>query len=281
MGKDYYKILGVNKNATKDEIKKAFYKLAHQHHPDKNAGNDVKFKEINEAYQTLSDDTKRKSYDTYGSAGPGAGRGGGNYSYSQGGFEGFDFGNMHFDFGGGDFSDLFGFGNSKSSRKKQGEDLQIAVGITFSESILGAKKKIVFNRHANCPTCKGEGAEPGSKKHECAKCHGKGVVTTMRKTIFGNMQQQTECFDCNGLGKIYDKKCHDCKGEGVKIKKEEIEISVPENVENGQQLLMRGYGETVPHGSSGDLYILIKIQKNKTLTKRAKEILEELKKEGY
>lgn len=289
MSKDYYKTLGVNKTATKEEIKKAFYKLAHQHHPDKNAGNDTKFKEINEAYQTLSDDSKRKSYDTFGSAGPGGAGNRGGGQYSSAGFEGFDFsdfakgfggGGMHFDFGGGDFSDMFGFGGGK--RRQTGEDLQIAVGITWSESLLGTNKKITFNRHAKCETCKGEGPEPGSKTHVCKKCEGKGTVTKINKTIFGNMQSQSVCPDCNGGGKTFEKKCKDCKGEGVKIKKEEVNVPIPENVQDGQQLVMRGYGEYAPFGGdAGDLYIVIRIQKAKHLTKRAKELLEELKKEGF
>ena len=294
--KDYYKVLGVSKSASKDEIKKAFYKLAHQHHPDKNAGNDTKFKEVNEAYQNLSDDTKRAQYDRFGAGGPtGGGNYGGGQQYSYGGnssgFEGFDFsdfgfggqnGNVHFEFNGHDFSDMFGFGGGGKRRKQRGEDLQIAVGVTISESLLGVTKKIVFNRHNKCETCKGEGAETGSKKHECKKCDGKGTVTKTNRTIFGNMQSQSVCTDCNGVGKTFEKKCHECRGEGVKIKKEELNVPIPENVQDGQQLVMRGYGEYAPFGGdAGDLYIIVRIQKNKPLTRRAKEILEELKKEGF
>lgn len=295
--KDYYKVLGVNKNASKDEIKKAFYKLAHQHHPDKNKGDDKKFKEVNEAYQILSDDKKRAHFDQFGSA-PGAGTGGG---YSYGGFNpndfkdfgGFDFsdfgfgggknGGFHFEFNGQDFSDMFGFGGGrKSSKKQRGEDLQVVVGITLSEMFLGTTKQVVYNRNVKCEHCAGIGAEPGTKKHECKKCEGRGVVTTMKRTIFGQIQTQVECGDCQGQGEIFESKCGVCKGEGIKIKKEEVNVPIPENVQDGQQLVMRGYGEYAPHGGqAGDLYVVVRLQKGKALSKRAKELLEELKKEGY
>lgn len=280
MSKDYYKILGVSKGAGKEEIKKAFYKLAHQHHPDKNGGDDKKFKEVNEAYQVLSDDKKRAQYDQFGTTGPAGG------SYQGNPFEGFDFsgfGNgqgFQFDFGDmGDMFDMFG-GGGKRTRRTQGEDLQVLVEITFAESYLGSSKKIIYNRHAECPTCKGEGAKPGTKLNECKKCSGKGVIITNKKTIFGNFAQQSTCPDCEGYGKIPEHKCTDCKGAGVKMKKEELEIKIPEGIEKGQQILMRGYGEGVKNGTTGDLYIIVQIKKPKHITKKAKELLEELKKEG-
>jgi molecular chaperone DnaJ len=291
MSKDYYKVLGVDKKASKEEIKKAFYKLAHQHHPDKNGGDDKKFKEVNEAYQVLNDEKKRAQYDQFGSAGPQ----GGGYQYQGGNpFEGFDFsnfgfggqnGNVHFDFSGdaGDiFGDMFGFGGrSKTKKQRRGEDLQTLLEITLTESILGAKKKIHFTRNAKCETCSGSGAKPGADKKECKKCTGKGTILTQKKTIFGNFQTQTECPDCEGFGKTFSEKCTECKGSGIKIKKEEVEVNIPEGVENGTQFSMRGMGETAPRGESGDLYIILKIKKNKHLTKKAKELLQDLQKEGY
>lgn len=279
--KDYYKTLGVDKKASKDEIKKAFYKLAHQHHPDKNGGDDKKFKEVNEAYQVLSDDKKRAQYDQFGSAGP-TGAGGG-YSYQNYGgqgspFEGFDFsgfgnsgGGFQFDFGDmGDIFDMFGGGSrSRSSgRKKHGEDLQVMVEISFAESYTGVDKKIVYNRHAKCATCQGNGAKPGTKLKDCAKCSGKGVINSTKKTIFGNFQQQTICPECNGTGKIPEIKCVDCKGAGVKIKKEEISIPIPEGVEDGEQLMISGYGETDPGTESGDLYVVVRVQQNKNFIRK-------------
>jgi molecular chaperone DnaJ len=296
--KDYYKVLGVSKNASKDEIKKAFYKLAHQHHPDKNKGDDKKFKEVNEAYQVLSDDKKRAHFDQFGTSPGAAGAGAGGYSgYNPNDFAGFDFsqfgfggggnGGFHFEFNGQDmgdmFGDMFGFGGGKRSKRKQkGEDLQVQIGITISEMFLGTSKKIVYNRHVKCEHCTGTGSEPGTNKHECKTCSGRGVTTQMKRTIFGQMQTQVECHNCNGQGEIFESKCGVCKGQGVKMKKEEVNVPVPENVQDGQQLMMRGYGEYAPHGGdAGDLYIVVRLQKGKPLTKHARDLLEELKKEGF
>ena len=287
--KDYYKTLGVEKKASKEEIKKAFYKLAHQHHPDKNKGNDVKFKEINEAYQTLSDDKKRASYDQFGSSGPAGGGNSGNYSYQGQGnpFGGFDFsgfggGGEGFEFDMGDIFDMFGGGRTnQKARSRRGDDLQILVEVSLSESFAGANKKVIYNRHAKCETCKGNGAKPGTQLKECKKCAGKGIVNSTKRTIFGNFAQESVCTDCEGVGKIPEVKCPECKGEGIKMKKEEITVPVKEGVENGQQFVMRGLGEAVANGESGDLYVTIRIAKNKPLTKKARELLEELKKEGF
>ncbi len=286
MSKDYYKTLGVDKKANKDEIKKAFYKLAHLHHPDKNAGNDTKFKEVNEAYQTLNDDKKRAQYDQFGSAG----QHGGAHGASQGGFggfEGFDFSgfggqNSGFEFDMGDMFDMFG-GNRGGGRQRsrRGEDLQILIQVTIAESFLGVNKKVTYNRHVKCETCSGDGAKPGTKKHECKKCSGKGVVNIAKKTIFGTFQQQGLCDECEGEGKVPEVRCSVCKGQGLQMKKEEVSVPIKEGVENGQQLMMRGYGEGVASGESGDLYITIRVAKPKSLSKRAKELLEELKAEGY
>ncbi len=276
--KDYYKILGVEKKASKEEIKKAFYKLAHQHHPDKNKGDDKKFKEINEAYQVLSDDKKRAHFDQFGSnPGPGS-NGGGGFNYGQSGFEGFDFSGFggggtqgfQFDFGDmGDFFDMFSGGGQRSgNRRRKGEDLQILVEVTMAESFTGVSKKVVYNRHTKCETCHGDGAKPGTKKVECKKCSGKGVVNTTKKTIFGNFASQSICADCEGKGKIPETKCSDCRGEGIKIKKEEISIPIPEGVEDGEQLMLRGYGETISDGEAGDLYIVVKVLSEKKFIRR-------------
>lgn len=279
--KDYYKTLGVSKSASKDEIKKAFYKLAHQHHPDKNSGDDKKFKEINEAYQVLNDDKKRSHYDQNRSNGSTNTNAGGNHSYGGQGnpFEGFDFGgfgngnsnnSFQFDFGEmGDIFDMFGGGKkSAGARSKRGEDLQVLVEVTLAESYTGINKKIIYNRHVKCATCKGEGAKPGSKKVDCKKCTGKGVVNTTRSTIFGTFSQSSICPDCDGNGKIPEQKCDDCKGEGIKIQKEEVNIPVPEGAEDGEQLVLRSYGEGVTNGESGDLYVVIKVLNDKKFVRR-------------
>ncbi len=277
--KDYYKILGIGKKASKDEIKKAFYKLAHQHHPDKNGGDDKKFKEVNEAYQVLSDDKKRAHFDQFGTNPGTSGNGAGGFNYGQGGFGGFDgfdfsgFGNgqgFQFDFGDmGDFFDIFGGdGRNSRARSRKGEDLQIMVEISLAESFTGINKKIIYNRHAKCETCKGEGAKPGTKKIECKKCSGKGLINTTKKTIFGVFQQQSVCPDCEGSGKVTEVKCPDCKGEGIKIKKEELNVPIPEGVEDGEQLFLKGFGEGIAQGESGDLYVIIRVQNDKKFLRK-------------
>ena len=299
MAKDYYKILGVDKKASKDQIKKAFYKLAHEHHPDKNGGKDEKFKQVNEAYQTLSDDTKRKQYDTFGSTGPSGGA-----QYQGNPFQGFDFGG--FGNGGGvefDMGDIFnmfnGGGQTSSQNRTRGEDLQVLIEISLSEIFTGVTKKINFSRTAKCEVCKGDGAKPGTKKHECKKCEGKGKITKISKTIFGNFQSQSICPDCDGEGKIPDTKCLECKGLGIKEKKEELNVPIPIGVEDGENLVMRGYGEASKNGESGDLYIQIRVRqekdllvKNKNLyvkinlkkgqflTQKQKDLIEQLQKEN-
>jgi molecular chaperone DnaJ len=299
--KDYYKVLGVNKSASKDEIKKAFYKLAHQHHPDKNKGDDKKFKEVNEAYQVLSDDKKRAHFDQFGTnpgatGNAGAGSGGQYGGFNASDFGGFDFsqfgfgggnGGFHFEFNGQDFSDMFGNsswggGGGRSKRKQVGEDLQVTIEIGVAESYLGTTKKIVYNRHVKCTTCSGSGGQPGSKKHNCKKCNGKGSVVTTKRTIFGNMQQQSICPDCEGMGEVYDTKCSDCRGMGINMKKEEVEAKFPEGVQNGQQLVMRGHGEFAPHGGeAGDLYIVVRVKQHRSVSNKVKSLLEGLKNEGF
>jgi molecular chaperone DnaJ len=240
MSKDYYKILGVDKKASKDEIKKAFYKLAHQHHPDKNGGDDKKFKEVNEAYQVLSDDKKRAQYDQFGSAGPG-GSGFNGQAYGGNPFEGFDFsgGGFQFDFGDmGDIFDMFGGGSSRR-RPTKGEDLQVMVEVTAAESFTGVSRKIIYNRHATCEVCHGDGAKPGTKKHNCKKCDGKGVINSTKKTIFGSFAQQSVCDVCGGSGRIPDVKCDNCKGQGIKMKKEEVSIPIPKDVKDMEDRLVK------------------------------------------
>lgn len=276
MGKDYYKILGVDKKASKDEIKKAFYKLAHQHHPDKNGGDDKKFKEVNEAYQVLSDDKKRAHYDQFGSNPGPNGNAGGYSQQSHGGnpFEGFDFSgfgggsgqSFHFDFG--DMFDMFGGSGGRSARNKKGEDLQVIVEVTLAEAYTGVNKKIIYNHYSKCDTCKGDGAKPGTKKITCKKCSGKGVIVSNKRTIFGEFQQQTTCPDCLGSGKIPEVKCPDCKGAGIKMKKEEVSIPIPEGVEDGEQLILSGYGEAIAEGESGDLYIIVRVMSDKRFTRK-------------
>jgi molecular chaperone DnaJ len=278
MSKDYYQILGVDKNASQEEIKKAFRKLAHEHHPDKKSGNADKFKEINEAYQSLGNEQKRKQYDQFGSAGPGFGSGGfsGGNPFGGQGFGGYNQGNANFDFGDiGDLGDIFGsfFGGGRPSGKsKRGSDLEIEMTIDFEEAVFGVNKTIDLSKKINCETCGGTGAEPGSKISSCSTCHGSGRVTRMQQTILGNFQTQTICPDCHGEGKKAEKSCHKCRGEGTVHGSEKIEIKIPAGIDEGQRIRLSGKGGAVGSGVPGDLYINIRIRPNKKFVRKGIEI---------
>ena len=265
MAKDYYETLGVNKGATKDEIKKAFHKLAHKYHPDKNKGDDSKFKEVNQAYQTLSDDQKRAQYDQFGSEGP-AGFGGGAGYGQQGGFGGFDFsgfqGQQGFDMGdlGDIFGDFFGGGMRGGRQQARGRDISTEIDITFEESIFGVKRNVLITKQSKCDICKGDGAKPGTKMNTCKTCNGQGKIREMKRSILGTFQSVKECDHCHGKGKIPEDKCTECKGHGVLRKQEDINIGVPAGINNGEMIRMTGKGEAIAHGATGDLYIKINVK---------------------
>lgn len=282
--KDYYQILGVDKGATKDEIKKAFYKLAHKYHPDKKEGDEKKFKEVNEAYQTLSDDGKRAKYDQFGSNYANMGGFGGGQGGGFGGFEGFDFsgfqngGGMEFDLN-DIFSDFFGGGMGRS-QSRRGRDLQTEINITFSEAILGVNKKITISKNSECDTCGGKGAKKGSKMDTCKTCSGKGKIQETKRTILGNISSSRVCDTCYGSGEIPKDICDTCRGKGVLKQTEEITIPVPAGVHSGETLKMHGKGEAVFRGQIGDLYIKIHIKLPHKISPKARELLEKLKEEG-
>lgn len=267
MSKDYYNILGVDKNASKEEIKKAFHKLAHKHHPDKNNGDDKRFKEVNEAYQVLSDDKKRSSYDQFGSADGPQGFGGGQGYGGQGGFGGFDFSGFQngqgFDMGdlGDIFGDIFGGGGRRQSSRK-GRDLQVEVDLTFSESIFGVKKKVTINKQSSCNICGGNGAKPGTKMDTCKVCNGQGQVREVRRSILGSFSSVKTCENCLGNGKIPSSKCTDCNGQGIRKQQEEISLNIPAGINEGEMMRMSGMGEAVKGGKNGDLYIKMNIGKH-------------------
>ena len=261
MAKDFYETLGVDRKANKDEIKKAFHKLAHKYHPDKKGGDEAKFKEVNEAYQVLSDEKKRQSYDTYGNAyagaqGPGAGAygyGGGAGFEGFGGFDGADLGDIFNDFFGGGFS-------GGQTREARGNDISIDIEITFEESIFGTERKVVLGKTSQCATCAGSGAKKGTKMKTCATCDGKGKVSEMRRSFLGTFSSVRPCTDCAGSGQIPEEKCPDCSGLGIQKKQEEIVIPVPVGIQNGEMLRMSGRGEGVAKGVAGDLYIRIHVK---------------------
>lgn len=264
MPKDYYKTLGVDKNASKEEIKKAFHKLAHAHHPDKNNGDDKKFKEVNEAYQVLSDDKKRSSYDQFGNADGPQGFGGG--FGGQGGFGGFDFtgqnGGVEFDMGnlGDIFGDFFGGGRGQQQKSRKGRDIQTEITLSFEEAILGVEKKIKLNKQSTCNICNGTGAKVGTKMNTCNTCGGQGQVREIRRSILGNFETRKICETCFGSGKIPSEKCSQCKGSGVRRIDEEINLNIPTGVSNGETLRVRGRGEAMQGGETGDLYVKLNVK---------------------
>ena len=267
MNKDYYKILGVEKSASPDELKRAFRKLAHQHHPDK-GGKEEKFKEINEAYQVLSDESKKRNYDQYGSAdGPqgfGGGGHGGGYGGGFGGAGGFP-GGFSANFGGADFGDLNDvlgsfFGGGGGRGHKAGSDLETNVTISLKEAVYGVNKKIHLTRDRDCNTCKGSGAEPGSKLSSCGNCGGKGKVERLQRTLLGQMRVAQVCEQCEGSGKLIEKKCLDCKGKKVKRVSEELELHIPAGIDNGMSLKLSGEGMSIGKDhKKGDLYVRLKV----------------------
>ncbi len=259
MSKDYYNILGINKGASKDEIKKAFYKLAHKYHPDKKGGNEAKFKEVNEAYQILSDDSKRSKYDQFGSADAQG------FGSSQSGFEGFDFsgfqngaGGAEFDFGNLNdiFSDFFGGGGSRAQARR-GRDISTEIQISFPDSIFGIDRKVLITKTSNCLTCKGSGEKPGSKMETCKHCNGQGQIRESKRTIFGNIASTKVCEVCLGTGEVPHEVCETCKGKGVLRSEEEISINIPAGIRDGEMIRMTGMGEAISKGTAGDLYIKI------------------------
>ncbi|MDP9249097.1 MAG: molecular chaperone DnaJ [bacterium] len=260
MSKDYYNILGINKGASKDEIKKAFYKLAHKYHPDKKGGNEDKFKEVNEAYQILSDEEKRSKYDQFGS---GFENMGGGYGGAQGqGFGGFDF--SGFQNGGGDFdlndifSDFFGGGMGRNSVRR-GRDISTEIQIPFSDAVFGITRKILITKTSDCLVCSGTGAKVGTKMATCKQCNGQGSIREAKKTIFGTIANTKVCEVCYGTGEVPETVCDNCKGRGVLRREEEISIVIPAGIRDGEMIRMTGMGEAVSRGTSGDLYIKINV----------------------
>lgn len=272
--KDYYEILGVSRDASNDEIKKAYRKLSKKYHPDlnKEPGADEKFKEITEAYEVLGDSTKRANYDQYGSADGPQGFGGG----SAGGFSGFDGGGFGFE---DIFSQFFGGGSQQSTdpkAPKQGRDLEYRMDLKFEEAIFGVKKKIKYNRSAECETCKGSGAKPGTSPETCHNCHGAGYVNAEADTPLGRINTKQACPVCHGTGKEIKEKCPTCHGSGHVKQKHEVEVSVPAGIENGQQMRLQGQGEAGKNGGPyGDLYIVFTVEPSRDFERRGTTIYAE------
>ena len=282
--KDYYEVLGVNKNATDDELKKAYRKLAKKYHPDANPDNkkeaEAKFKEVNEAYETLSDPQKRRMYDQFGTADPsGAGFGGGPFGgngYYQ--YTSSDFGDF------GDLGDIFssffggGFGGQRASSRRnngprKGEDLNLNIDISFEESFLGVEKEITITRQETCGICHGTGAKAGTSPVKCPTCNGTGQVTTFQNTILGRVQTTRTCNECRGTGEIIKEPCENCHGKGTVRKTPKVKVKIPAGINNNQTVVLKGEGNPgIKGGPSGDLYITVRVRKSSIYTREGNNV---------
>ena len=273
--RDYYEVLGVGKNATADEIKKAYRKKAVQYHPDKNPGDkeaEEKFKEAAEAYDVLSDAQKRQRYDQFGHAGMGGASGFGGAGMSME-----DIFSQFGDIFGGSFSSFFGgAGGSRAGgpRVRRGSDLRVRVRVTLEEIATGVDKKIKVKKLVNCKHCHGTGSADGSAGETCPTCHGSGRVVQAQRGIFGMMQVQSECPTCHGEGKIIKNKCSHCHGEGVVREEEVIDIHIPAGVAGGMQIPVQGKGNAAPHGGvNGDLLVLIEEEEHKDFLRDGSDLV--------
>ena len=260
--RDYYEVLGVSKNASEDEIKRAYKKLARKYHPDMNPGDkeaEEKFKEVNEANEVLSNPEKKAKYDQFGFAGvdPNYGAGQGGY----GGAGGFDFGDLG-DIFGSFFGGGFGGGGRRNPNAPQrGESIRASLSVDFTEAAFGCEKSITIDRSEPCPTCKGKGCAPGTTPEVCTECHGTGTVTQAQRTPFGMMQSQTVCPKCRGKGQIIHQPCPDCRGAGVVRKRRTIQVNIPAGIDNGQTISLRGQGHSGKNGGpAGDLLITVMVR---------------------
>ncbi len=277
--RDYYEVLGLDKSASDDAVKKAYRKLAKQYHPDLNPGDktaEEKFKEVNEAYGVLSDPDKKSRYDQFGHAGvdPSYGAGGAGAG-GFGGFGGFSgFGNM------GDFGDVFssffggGFGGARRSAggPRKGEDIEVLLTISFEEAAFGCEKELTLHRKRSCPHCGGTGAKDGKETETCKQCGGSGVVTSVQRTILGNIQSQTTCPSCGGRGKRIKTPCSYCQG-GIITEDKSLKVTIPPGIDNNQTLTMRGQGHAGSGGGpSGDVYIGIRVRPHELFERKGNNL---------
>jgi molecular chaperone DnaJ len=276
MSKDYYQILGIEKKANADEVKKAFRKLAHKYHPDKGTGDEAKFKEISEAYGVLSNEKKRQEYDAYGrvfnEGGAGGGQGFGGFQGAQGfdfsGFadQGFDMNDI---FGG--LGDIFG-GGRRGQQQKRGRDISIDLEVPFKDAIFGTERKVLLTKVSQCKTCSGSGAKEGTEMETCKNCNGNGKIHETKNSILGTITSVRGCDNCFSTGKVPKEKCKDCKGLGVARNEEEIAIAIPAGVDNGEMIRLTGAGEAVAGGVAGDLYIKLHISPDPVFRKEGNNL---------
>ena len=285
--KDYYEILGVGKSATDDELKKAYRKMAKKYHPDANPDNkkeaEKKFKDVNEAYEVLSDPQKRKMYDQFGTADPqqagfgGAGGpfGGGNgyYSYTSSGWD--DFGDL-----GDIFSSFFGggFGGQRANRRnngpQKGEDLNLNLEISFEDAFLGVEKEVTISRQETCSICHGTGAKPGTNPVKCSVCGGTGQIRQMQTTILGQVQTTRTCSNCHGTGEVISTPCETCHGKGTVRKMPKVKVKIPAGIGDNQTVVLRGQGNPGKKGGpAGDIYITIRVRKHSIYKREGNNVI--------
>ena len=276
--RDFYEVLGVSKNATEDEIKKAYRQKAKQYHPDLNPGDadaEAKFKEVNEAYEVLSDKDKRGRYDQFGHAGVdpnfGAGGGAGGWGTGSGGVD-FDLGDIFGSFFGG------GFGGGQTRRNpnapQRGESIRMNLTISFEEAAFGCEKELELDRYESCETCHGSGAAPGTSPETCPDCGGSGVVQTRRQTPMGVFASTAPCSRCGGRGKIIKEPCKDCRGSGMVRRRRKIQASVPAGIDNGQTISIRGQGHAGKNGGpAGDLLVTITVRPHELFRRDGTSVL--------
>lgn len=273
--RDYYEVLGVSKNANDSEIKKAYRKLAKQYHPDANPNNqeaEIKFKEATEAYEVLSDSSKRQTYDQFGHAAFDGASGG------AGGFSGMDMGDIFESFfGGGGFSDIFGGGGRRRRGPSRGADLQYNLTIDFEEAVFGCKKEISFQADDKCDNCNGTGAKPGTQPQTCPTCGGSGQERVTQQTLFGAMQTIVECRTCHGQGQTIKEPCPVCNGKGKVRKQKTLTIDIPKGINEGQSIRKQGMGAPGEKGGpNGDLLIAISVRPHKTFKRQNNDIYVEV-----
>lgn len=273
--RDYYEVLGVGKNASADEIKKAFRRAAVQHHPDR-GGNEADFKEVNEAYEVLKDDSKRQRYDQFGHAGIGSSAASGGDPFASFGGAGQEF---HFDFGDLGLGDILGsffggdVGRGRGGRSARGRDVQTDIEITFEQAVFGSEVDLNLNLEDVCIHCKGTTVEPGYALKKCDECGGTSQIKRVTRTIFGNIQQATTCPKCSGRGQIPEEVCSVCHGKGTQRKNQNINLKIPAGIDDGATIRLREHGEAMANSPKGDLYINIRVKPHKKFTRDGDLIL--------
>lgn len=276
--RDYYEVLGVSKDASDDELKKAFRKAAVKYHPDKDGGDEAKFKEVNEAYEVLKDKQKRQRYDQFGHAGVGGASGGGGGNPFEG-FSGFGNQGFEFNFGDGGLGDIFGqfFGGGAQQQRgpQRGRDVETQIQLDFEEAVFGIEREMSFDMEDECSHCHGSTVEPGHELKTCPTCKGAGQQTRVVNTMFGAIQQAVTCETCHGRGKVPEKVCTVCHGKGTERRKQAITLKVPAGIDDGATIRLKERGEAIANGPKGDLYVHIRVKAHKKFTREGDLILSE------